>query len=341
MAYSPATNTTGTSTLGHLATVWYRKKALDRLQKKFVFRGACMDDMLPKQVGRTVQFFRYTNLGTMTTQTTEGTVGTGVAITSKVVTLTVSQYSNFITVSDLLQDTALDPILQNAAELLGYQGGLSVDTIVRTVIDNESGGTNVKQNVLSTSGFVRVADLRNARHSLQANDVLPFEDGRFLAILHPYVTFDLVNDPAAAGLADIFKYTQPTSTALTSYEDRGQIRGDVAGCKVIESTNVKTTSGSPNRYNGYIFGKNGVGCVDLEGRGPARVTDPTKQRFNINVIKGAPSIADPEGVIGGAVSYNYVFGTAILEGPTGIGGVYRFRLLADQNGNVGTASTIG
>ena len=289
-----------------------------------------MDDMLPKQVGRTVQFFRYTNLGTQTTATTEGTVGTGVAITSKVVSLTVSQYSNFITVSDLLQDTALDPILQSAAELLGYQGGLSVDTIVRTVIDNEVNGTNVNQTLLSSSSFLRVADLRNSRSQLQGNDVLPFEDGRFWAVLHPYVTFDIVNDPAASGFADIFKYTGPANTALTTYEDRGNLHGDVAGCKVTESTNVKTSS-NPNLYWGYVFGYRGIGCVDLEGRGPARVVDPTKQRFNVNIIKGAPSIADPEGVIGGAVSYNYVFGTAILEGPTGIGGVYRFRILQPKS----------
>ena len=327
MAYSPASNQTGTSTLGHLATVFYRKRALDRLQKKFTFRMACMDDMLPKQVGRTIQFFRYTNPSAVTTTTTEGTVGTGLALTSKVVSATVSQYSSFFTVSDLLQDTALDPILQNAAELLGYQAGLSVDTIVRGIIDAEINGTSVNQTLLSSNSYARLADFRNSRHSLQANDVQPMDDGRFLAIVHPFVTFDLVNDPAAGSLLDVFKYTQPTSTALVHYEDRGTISGEVAGCKIMESTNVKKTAGSPNLYRAYVFGKNGVGCVDLEGRGPNKIYDPSKQRFAVNVIKGAPSIADPEGVIGGAVSYNFIFSVLVLEGPTGIGGSYRFRLL--------------
>lgn len=320
MAYQPAGNTTSSAGLAHLANVYYRKKGLDRLQKKFVFRDATMKDMLPKQVGRTVQFFRYINFGANTTPTTEGVVGTSLSMTSHVVGATVSQYTAFITVSDLLQDTAIDPIVQNASELLGYSAGLSVDTIVRNVIDAEF--SNNSLNLLGT--FTRVADLRNGRSQLQANDVQPLEDGEFFVVAHPFSTYDIVNDPAAGGLADIFKYTQPEKTPLVKYEDRGLVT-HVAGARVVESTNVKITSGSPNKYRMYMFGRNGIGSVDLEGRGPSDVNDPTKQRFRITVVKGEPSIADPEGVIGAAVSYNFVFTAVVLEGPTGIGGNYRFR----------------
>jgi hypothetical protein len=94
---------------------------------------------------------------------------------------------------------------------------------------------------------------------------------------------------------------------------------------VKESTNVKITAGSPNLYRTYVYGKGAIGAVDLEGRGPNKVTDPRKQRFSINTIKGQPSIADPEGVIGAAVSYNFVFTTVVLDGPAVIGGSYRYR----------------
>lgn len=326
MAYQPAGNVTSSAGLAHLASVYYRKKGLDRLQKKFVFRDAAMKDMLPKQVGRTVQFFRYVNFAANTTPTTEGVVGTSLSLTSRIVSSTVSQYTAFITVADLLQDTALDPIVQNAAELLGYSAGLSVDTIMRNVIDAESANTN--QNLLGT--FLRVADLRNSRSSLQANDVLPFEDGEFFAVAHPFVTYDLVNDPAAGGLADIVKYTMPEKSPLVKYEDRGLVT-HIAGTRLIESTNVLFTAGSPNKYRVYVFGRNGIGAVDLEGRGPSDVHDPTKQRFRINVVKGEPSIADPEGVIGAAVSYNFVFSGVVLDGPAGIGGVYRYRTIDAQS----------
>ncbi len=325
MSYQPATNTSNSAGLAHLASVFYKKTGLSRLMKKFVFRDACMDDMLPKAVGKTVQFFRYSNFGTNTTPTVEGTVGTGLSMTSKVLAATVSQYSAFITISDLANITAIDSQVTAASDLLGYQAGLSVDTMTRNVIDDQSAGTN--QSLLGT--YFRVADLRASRSALQAVDVEPFDDKNFLAVVHPFVSYDLVNDPAAGGLADIYKYTNPTGGPLVKYEDRGFVT-NVAGCKVIESTNVKTgtDSNSNTTYRVYVFGKGGVGCVDLAGRAPSDVKDPAKQSFKINVVNGGvPSIPDPEGVIGAAVSYNFVFTSVILDGPAGIGGTYRYKTI--------------
>lgn len=328
MAYQPAGNLTSTGSLAHLASVYYKKRGMDRLQKIFRFREACTDDMIPKQVGKTVQFFRYTNFTANTTATTEGTVGTSQTLSSRTLQATVSQYTSYITVSDLLQDTQLDPVIAAASELLGYQAGLSVDTITRNIIDAESGAS---ASMLGAT--FRVADLRNQRSQLQAVDVEPAQGDEFLCLMHPFVSYDLVNDPQAGGLADIFKYTAPQSTALVKYEDRGIVT-HVAGCKVVESTNTKFTAGSPNLYRVYIFGKNGVGAVDLEGRGPSKVIDPRKQRFSINTIRGGPQVADPEGVIGGAVSYNFVFTVVVLDGPATIGGSYRYRWL-DAKSSIG------
>jgi N4-gp56 family major capsid protein len=257
-----------------------------------------------------------------------------VSINSRTVSATVSQYTSFITVSDLLVDTAIDPIIQNASELLGYQGGLSVDVITRNIMDAEYVSATVAPGQAMLGATIRVADLRNAASALSGNDVEPFEGNEWLAYMHPFVEFDLVNDPSAGGLADIFKYTSPQSTPLVKFTDRGQVETVVAGCRIVKTTNVKFTAGSPNKYRMYIFGKGAVGAVDLEGRGPNKVTDPKKQRFNINVIKGAPSIADPEGVIGGAVSYNFIYTTVVLDGPATIGGQYRYRMI-DASSSIG------
>lgn len=324
MAYTPATNNSTSAGLAHLASVYYDKTGLDRLEKIFQFRQVCEENMLGKNVGKTVQWFRYSNFTANTTPSTEGQVGTGLSMTSKILAATVSQYTAFITISDLVNMTAIDSQVAAASSLLGYQAGLSVDTMTRNVIDSESGGTNM--SVLGT--YARVADLRNIRTQLQAIDVQPYDNSMFRVIAHPFITYDIVNDPAAVGLADIFKYTAPQSSPLVKYEDRGTVT-HVGGCELIESTNVKTgTSGSNTTYRMYGFGKGAVGCVDLEGKGPTNVVNPKKQKFKINVINGGvPSIPDPEGVIGAAVSYNFVFTTVVLDGPAGIGGSYRYRTL--------------
>jgi N4-gp56 family major capsid protein len=326
MAYAPAGNLTTSPGLAQYQAVYYKKTALDNLKKNFVFRSATTKDNIPKQSGRTVQWFRYNNFGATTAPSTEGSVGTSLTPTSNVIACTVAQYTNFISVSDFLKDTSLDPVMVSNSDLLGYKAGLSVDTITRNVIDAESGAA---QSPLAT--YLTVADLRAARHSMVALDIKPFDDNQFFAVVHPFASFDLVNDAAAAGLADIFKYTAPKSTPLVSYAEKGETLTSIAGCRVVESTNVYTGTG-PNTYRVYVFGKGGVGSVDLEGRGPSNVTNPDTQRFSIKSVpyQGATGW-DPEGVIGGSVSYNFIFAACVLQGPAGIGGPFRYRMIDVQS----------
>src|SRR5215471_16847433 len=139
MSYSPAGNLTTTSGIGHLATVWYNRKALDQLKKRFRFYNACEPDMIPRRSGKTVQWFRYSLLGANTTPAAEGAVGASNTLATTTVSGAVSEYADFITVSTLLDETAIDPIVTNAAEQLGYAAGLSVDTIIKAEFDTNAG----------------------------------------------------------------------------------------------------------------------------------------------------------------------------------------------------------
>lgn len=331
MAYTPTAMQTTSPGLAHLAgKVYYNRTALDRLQKKFRFADAFDDENMPKQEGRVMTFFRYQNLASSTTPTAEGTVGTPITVSSRTVSFTLSQFSNFINLSDFLVDTAYDPQVANYAELLGYRAGLSVDTMFRNIIDAQSAATNFSPLGINFS----IEDLRGVKAVLSSNDVEPFDDGLYFCIMHPFITFDLVNDPTANGLADIHKFKGvPGNSPLIKQEDRGWV-ADIATTRIMESTNV-FTQGSPTQYRTYIFGKGGLKKIDLTGRGPSKVTDPKTQRFKINVIgRQGATIYDPEGKIGGAVSYNFVTTGGFVEGPAGIGGQYRSRTI-DQVSSLG------
>ena len=324
MAYAPAGNTT--LGLQHLQSEAIRRKALSRLQKKFKFREVCVEDQLGLREGRTAVWFRYANLAAGTTPSTEGSVGTSLTMTSTKVAATVSEFTNFITVSTLREETAPDPQLEAAGALLGYRGGFSVDTIMRNVIDAESSSTD--QTPIAT--YLHINDIRAAVHGLQAVDVEPFENDEFRTITSPYNSYDLVSDPAANGLADIFKYTAPNKANLVSRDDRGVVT-HAAGSKIVESTNVYSST-VPNKWRTYVVGAGAIGCLTLAGAAPAKVMDPSKERFNVRVVKGGtPSIPDPEGVIGGAVSYRFCFTGLVLDGPTGIGGTYRYVTIDAQS----------
>ena len=262
-------------------------------------------DSIPLRSGKTVQWFRYTQLGANTTPSTEGTVGTPVAQASVTVSATVAEYSDFSSLSTLLVETAIDPIVQNFAENLGYRAGLSVDTIARIEFDGAAAG-----QILTTMGAtLSVNDYRRVRALLNGIDVYegPRGQSEFVSITHPYAIYDLMSDNTAGGFIDIMKFAEPDKLLYGGNANGTAPVGRVDNFVIYTSNNVNTTGTAPNvLYYNYMVGKGAVGSVDLPGAGPSNVTDPNKQSFKINVIKGGPSQADPEGMIGSYVSYRFV-----------------------------------
>lgn len=312
MAYSPASNTTGTGSLRHLATVYYKKQALDQLMKLFYFMGAGEPDIVPMRSGKTVQYYRYSLFGSNTTGTTEGVVGSGLQLDTTTISATVTEYSDYLTGSSLLQDTAIDDIAANSAKQLGYRAGLSVDTICRLELDSASSSTDMATGGANGSS----SDLRRAKALLNGVDVHGKDGTDFMGVIHPYALYDILADNTAGGFIDVMRYSQP-EVAMT-----GEV-GKIEGVRLVKSTNVATSGTAPNvLYSAYVIGEGAMGIVSLGGNGPSKVTDPRKQSFSVNVIAGKPQIADPEGKIGFAVSYRFVFVAKLLDTTT-----YRFKTI--------------
>ncbi len=310
MGYNPAGNLTTSPSIGHLATVWYNRTALDQLKQMNRFYNLCEPDMLPKRNGPTVQWYRYSLFGENTTPHAEGTVGTALTLGSSTVSATIKEYADFTSVSSFLEDTAIDPIVDNAAENLAYRASISVDKITRNEFDANSSPAEATIGTTFTA-----SDVRAAVAKLKAINVRPKTNDTFVGVIHPYITFDLQSDNTAGGFIDQLKYAEPGGFMS------GEI-GKVGGVRLMESTNVNTSGTAPNvLYYSYIVGKGAVGAVDLQGSGPSKVTDPSAQSFKVNVIKGGPSQADPEGMIGSYVSYLYRYVVKTLDSTN-----YRYRM---------------
>ena len=317
----PTGMTTASAGLAYLQQEYVKKEALDQLWEIFRFRDACEKYTIPKNSGLTLRVNRWDNMSIGTNASTEGDQSAPLTISNRTATATLSQFTSLINVSDLLVDTAPDDIIASAAKQLGYRAGRTVDIMTRNIIDSQA-----HNFMLTAAGAtLTVADLRAARHGLRTNNVPTMSDGLYLAYVHPLNSYDLINDPAANGYADIHKYT--TAQPMKTYNDN-DILQTVAGCKVVEVTNCFGYSSSGNKYRTYVFGKGGFASVDLAGRGPSSVTDPKSQAFKINVHRaasGGNGLFDPEGVIGGAVAYNMVTTGFFTSGVDPIGGLFRMR----------------
>ena len=252
---------------------------------------------IPKNGGKTIEFRKFSPLAKATTPLTEGVTPSGNSLTVTNITATVQQYGDFIVQSDVLELTALDNTILEATKLLGRQAGATLDTVVRNVLQ---AGTNVtycpklaadgtETAVTSRAGLDATAQLtvdvvNQVVAKLRAQNA-PTINGKYVAIIHPYVAYDLMRDPA---WIDAHKYAQPENL----YE--GEL-GEIGGVRFVQSTEAKvyTGSGCPSGlavFGSLFFGEGAYGVTEIEGggletivkqKGSAGTADPLNQRSSV------------------------------------------------------------
>jgi hypothetical protein len=154
----------------------------------------------------------------------------------------VDQYGDYIEQTDMLELTAVDNTIVEATRELAAQAGLTLDTVVRNEL---IGGTNVmyapkvsggtETEILMRSDVtgdcrLRVKDVFKAAAELKAVNA-PKLGGSYVAVIHPYVAYDLMQDAGEQWLG-IQKYANPENML------KGEI-GQLAGVRFVESTEAK------------------------------------------------------------------------------------------------------
>ena len=197
---------------------------------------------IPANNGKTIQFRKFSRLPKALKAITEGITPAGNKLSVTGVTCTVDQYGDYIEQTDMLELTAVDNTIVEATKELAGQAGLTLDTVVRNEI---IGGTNVcyapsvegdsVTEVVSRADInenckLRVKDVFRAAAELKAMNA-PKIGSHYVAIIHPYVAYDLMQDAGEQWIG-IQKYADP-QTIL-----RGEV-GTLAGVRFVESTEAK------------------------------------------------------------------------------------------------------
>ncbi len=201
---------------------------------------------IPANNGRTVEFRRMKPLAKNTNTITEGITPGGTKMTVVPLTATLNQYGDYIEQTDLIEMTSIDNTVIEATKLLADQAGRTIDTIVRDVLQT---GTNVNYcstfkdgvytPVTSRAGLdetakLRVVDVFKAAAQLKAVNA-PTIDGKYVAIIHPHVAFDLMQEAGDAWV-DIKKYAEPEKIL------NGEL-GTLGGVRFVESSEAKINYG--------------------------------------------------------------------------------------------------
>jgi N4-gp56 family major capsid protein len=301
MAVSPASVITSTGSIAHGATVFYDRVAMDNVKKARRFYSLCEKRRLPKASGLTSQLFRYIPFAANTTAGTQGTIGTGIAPTTETVSVTVSQYFDFVNFSDLYLDVIIDDSLAATAGELGYRAGLTVDTLIRLEFDAGSATTSTAL----VGSNLTAADYRKMSQLLRGTDVRPAQGSDFMSLGHPYVLYDMIADTGTGGFLDVTKYTDANAPRLFEGDELGKING----VRIGQSTNVGISgTGTTTKYWVYVVGQGAVAAVNL---GDDDVADG--ENAAVSVMKHSKDKSDPAGVIGGSCAYNFRFGVKRLK----------------------------
>ena len=269
---------------------FYDMTLIDEAQANLVHDQFGQKRPIPKGGGKTIEFRKFAPLAKAITPLTEGVTPDGKSLTVSTITATVSQYGDYITQSDVLELTALDNTILEATKLLGRQAGMTLDTVVRNVLQS---GTNVtycpkvaadgtETAVTSRSGLDNTCQLtvkvvQQVVAKLRAQNA-PTISGKYVAIIHPYVAYDLMRDPE---WIDAHKYAKPENL----YE--GEI-GEIAGVRFVQTTEAKIYDGGV--FGSLFLGEGAYGVTEISGgglqtivkqKGSAGTADPLDQRSSV------------------------------------------------------------
>lgn len=272
---------------------FYEKVLLKNLKPNLVHAQFGQKKNIPKNGGKTIEFRRFSKLAKATTALTEGTTPAGNSLDVQTITATISQYGDYITISDLLELTAIDNVIVEALTVLSDQAGETLDTIVRNVIVGgtqviyapKSAGTAVTSRATLDATCLFTPDLAfQAARQLKRKNV-PKIDGSYIGIIHPDVSYDVMRSDE---WIDVHKYATPENI----YE--GEI-GKLGSVRFVETTEAKIWKGDgcPTGlavYGCLFLGADAYGDTELDGgglqvivkqKGSAGTADPLDQRSSV------------------------------------------------------------
>ena len=222
---------------------------------------------IPGGNGKTIEFRKYNALPAVPAdrKLVEGITPDGQNYGVTAITATVEQYGGYITTTDMLNLTAYDNNMQEIMKILANQAAQVSDKITRDIL---AAGTNVmfadhgndgndERSDLASDDILTIGDIKKAVRLLKRVDADTI-DGAFVAIVHPDVTFDLMNDS---------EWVSANQYAGSTKIFNGEI-GKMYGVRFVESTMAKIWKPSSLPiYGTLVLGANAYGVTLLEGGG--------------------------------------------------------------------------
>lgn len=293
-----ADNFTTTSIVTPAVNAYFNKMLLVRNKPRLIHSLFADREVLPGGVGKTIVWRRFAQLATATTEILEGISPEGKYLTKQDIRATVAQYMDFIHITDVLEFTCENKILNIGGSELNDQMHRTEDELVRNVLVSSASSLTASHGE-GTATLLNETDIDSITETLQNNDALPAAPmirasvgqgtapvmPSYWALMHTALNKDL---KAVTGFMNTSEYANQ-GTILQSE------RGNVNELRFLSSS-VAHKEGSadeafPSTAGSYYYviclAKHAYGTVDLKianasliihPRGSAGAADPGNQR---------------------------------------------------------------
>jgi N4-gp56 family major capsid protein len=249
-----AITATNTASLDLLIT-GYEKLAYFSLRPELFFDSVCeVKTTNLTNPGADVKFTIFNELAAATTALGETTDVTPVTIDDAQVTVTLAEYGNAVQTSAKLRALGFLAVNPVVANVLGYNAGISIDSIARTAAQ---AGTNVRyvnadgdRNDVDAADTLAGNDVRRAVAELRGANVATF-NGVYKGIIHPDVSYDFRGATGGTNWSDPHTFADPTGVY-------NGVIGSFQGVQFMESPRAPLFADAGN-------GLNGTGLIDVYG----------------------------------------------------------------------------
>lgn len=242
--------------------------------------------------GTSVAFTIFSELDDVTATLTETSDVTAIAMADSQVTVTLAEYGSVVNTTAKLRGTSFLDVDSVAANLIGYNAGSSIDTVVANVLTAASnviygGGdatTPTTDGTVTSTDIVEANDFRIATAQLRKAKTQSF-NGLYMGFIHPDVSYDLRRETGAASWRDPHNYSDVSGIY------NGEI-GAFESIRFIETARcpINLTGGSGGTvdlYQTFVMGRQSLAkahsITDGNGAYPKIVRGPvvdSLMRFN-------------------------------------------------------------
>jgi N4-gp56 family major capsid protein len=214
--------------------------------------------------GSSVIFTIFADLAAATSTLSETADLTPETMSDSQVTVTLAEYGNTVNTTAKLRGTSFLDVDATAANLIGYNAGISIDTVVQEVL---SGGTNVAYGgggssdpssrvTIQAEDILEANDIRKQTASLRGANVATF-NGYYMGYIHPDVSYDLRRETGNAS------WNAPHVNVDTANIYNGEI-GTFESVRFIETPRAKVFANASNGTS--TTGAVDVYCTHIMGR---------------------------------------------------------------------------